>query len=159
MLRIELLLLLPSFGSCGGVMGSGICGALLNRLRPGSLYDAFALGMAFVGQGPSSRVLQPERTSCPGRRSGGCTQEVTTTTTTTTWKLSPLHPKITGNCKIVPKQVPGGSPNAETNCKNGYLSLGVPIGCPLRAQDHQNGIPDTNKGASRCQTIFLGKGE
>ena len=78
-----ILLWLPSFVSCSGVMGSDICGALLNRVGPGSLCDAFALGMAFVRQGPSSRVvLQHELTSCPGRRSGGCIPEVSTTTTT-----------------------------------------------------------------------------
>ena len=34
--------------------------------------------------------------------------------------------------------------------KNGHLGLSVSIGCPSGPQDHQNGVPGTQKGASRC---------
>ena len=33
--------------------------------------------------------------------------------------------------------------------KNGHLGLSVSIGCPPGPQDHQNGVPGTQKGASR----------
>ena len=35
--------------------------------------------------------------------------------------------------------------------KNGHLGHSVSIGCPTGPQDHQNGIPDTKKGASRSK--------
>ena len=34
--------------------------------------------------------------------------------------------------------------------KNGHLGLSVSIGCPPGPQDHQNGVPGTQKGAPRC---------
>ena len=35
--------------------------------------------------------------------------------------------------------------------KNGHLGLSVSIGCPPGPQDHQNGVPDTQKGTSRSK--------
>ena len=35
--------------------------------------------------------------------------------------------------------------------KNGHPGLSVGIGCPSGPQDHQNGVPGTQKGAPRCQ--------
>ena len=35
--------------------------------------------------------------------------------------------------------------------KHGHLVLSVSIGCPSGPQDHQNGVPGTQKGAPRCQ--------
>ena len=34
--------------------------------------------------------------------------------------------------------------------KNELLGLSVSIGCPSGPQDHQNGVPGTQKGAPRC---------
>ena len=35
--------------------------------------------------------------------------------------------------------------------KNGHLGLSVSVGYPSGPQDHQSGVPGTQKGAPRCQ--------
>ena len=70
---------------------------------------------------------------------------------TWTWKLSPiLPPQITEKS---PNCAPSGSqeaPQIDPKIdKNGHLGLSVSIGCPPGPQDHQNGVPGTQKGAPR----------
>jgi len=61
---------------------------------------------------------------------------------------TPNHRKIKKCAQSGSQEAPQMHPKID---KNGHLRLSVSIGCPPGSQDHQNGVPGTQNGASRSQ--------
>jgi len=60
----------------------------------------------------------------------------------------PNHRKSQNGTQSGSQEAPQIHPKID---KSGHLPLSVSIGCPPGPQDHQNGVPGTQKGASRSK--------
>ena len=67
---------------------------------------------------------------------------------TVSLSVTPNHRKLRKCCQSWSQEAPQIHQKID---KNGHLGLRMSIGCPPGPQDHQNGVPGTQKGPSRSQ--------